>query len=499
LTDHDRKMSLLKPIIVSNRLPIKLERIEGKWQVLPGSGGLVTALAPVLRDSKSSWVGWPGAAWNEELKDLLAKSTAETGYQLQTVDLTDEDITGFYRGFSNESLWPLFHDLLDHCNFDTAHWETYQKVNYKFAAAAARTVGEEDFIWVQDYHLIMVGHFLNEMGFKNRSAFFLHIPFPPKDIFVRLPWRQELIEAMLEYRLLGFQTERDRRNFIHCLRHLLPNAHISHHTKYPFIRYEDKVTRIGAFPISIDFRYFNNFAGSKEVADAAWYIHERLPNQKIILGVDRLDYTKGICRRMIAFEDCLHRYPELKEKLTLVQIVVPSRTDVSEYQQMKRRIDEEVGRINSRFTRRGWMPIHYIYTSLSQTELIGYYKASEIALITPLKDGMNLVAKEYCASCIDDIGVLILSEFAGAASRLDVGAVLVNPYNLEEVADAIYHAYYMDIDEQKNRMRKLRGEIRKNDVFRWVDQFIRSFHYSDDPRRPERKGVSAAVSAVPDS
>lgn len=488
-----KKTTNLRPILVSNRLPVKVEFIDGEWKILPGSGGLVTALAPVLKDSKGIWVGWPGAIVSEEVSQLLEWEAEAIGYQLETVDLSEAEVDGYYRGFSNGAIWPLFHDLLDHCNFETSHWESYQRANYKFAVAVATKATDKDLIWVQDYHLMMVGYFLDEMGFRDRTAFFLHIPFPPKDIFIKLPWRQEIMEALLSYRLIGFQTERDRRNFIHCLKHLLPSAQVSHHTKYPFVRYDKHVTRIGAFPISIDFRYFNDLAKSQEVADAAWFIHERYQNQKIILGVDRLDYTKGIPRRLLAFENCLERYPELNEKIILVQIVVPSRMKVPEYQQMKRQIDEIVGRINSRFTRRGWMPIHYIYSTLNRVELLGYYKASEIALITPLKDGMNLVAKEYCASCIDDTGVLILSEFAGAASRMDVGAILVNPYNLEEVADAIFRAYYMDIDEQKERLRKLRGEIRKNNVFRWVDQFIRSFSFTEDSKKINAGKIAPTV------
>jgi len=498
LTPQLKKISDLKPILVSNRLPIKIENEDDKWRLSPGSGGLVTALAPVLKNHEGFWIGWPGAEINSDVEELLRESNSEVGYDLGTVNLSEEEVDGFYRGFSNGALWPLFHDLLDHCTFDSANWEIYQKVNYKFARAVAENAGDSNFIWVQDYHLMLVGFFLNEMGFRDRAAFFLHVPFPPKDIFIKLPWRQEILEALLAYRLIGFQTERDRRNFIHCVRHLIPAAQLSHHRKYPFIRYENRTSRIGAFAISIDFNQFNNSAKSKEVNDTAWFIHEKYPNQKIVLGVDRLDYTKGIPHRLLAFENLLERYPELKEKIVLTQIIVPSRTEVPEYQQMKSQIDEMVGRINSKLTTRGWVPIHYIYGSLSQNELLGYYKASEIALITPLKDGMNLVAKEYCACCYDDVGVLILSEFAGAASRLHVGAILVNPYNLEEVADSIYHAYYMDIDEQKKRMRKLRAEIRRNNVFKWVDQFVKSFNYTPDDRKSGRAEEADSLAVTTD-
>lgn len=480
MTNRVNNIEKLRPIIASNRLPIKLERVDDEWHILNGTGGLVTALAPVLRNNNGIWVGWPGAPVNDELEILLQSNATDIGYQLKIVDLTEEEIDRFYRGFANEALWPLFHDLIDHCGFDIKHWETYQQVNYKFAKAIADVASDSRLIWVQDYHLIMAGYFLREMGFTDNTAFFLHIPFPPQDIFMRLPWRLEILEAMLCYGLIGFQTERDRRNFIRCVKSLLPEAQVSQRRKYQTIKYEDQVSRIGAFPISIDYAGFNDDAKSKDVNDAAWYFHESFPDQKIIVGIDRLDYTKGIPHRLLAFENCLERYPELRRKITLVEVVVPSRMEVPEYQTMKKQIDEMVGRINGRFTESGWIPIHYIFGTLSRSELLGCYKASEIALITPLKDGMNLVAKEYCAAHVDDLGTLILSEFAGAASRLNCGAILVNPYNVIEVADAIFRAYIMDPNEQKIRMRKMRSEVRRNNVFRWVEQFVAAIEFDDE-------------------
>ncbi len=493
-----KKISELKPIIVSNRLPIKLEMVDGKWEIQEGSGGLITALAPVLKNNNGTWVGWPGGPVNDELKNFLNAQADDIGYHLSPVEITEEEIIGYYRGFSNQSIWPLLHDLLGMCNFQTDHWESYQRVNYKFAKAVAETSSGNDFIWIQDYHLMLVGHFLSEMGIKDRAAYFLHIPFPPKDIFLKLPWRQEIMEALLHYHLVGFQTERDRRNFISCLKYLMPSAKISHHRKYPFIRYQGNTTRIGAFPISIDFKQFRDLAKSKEVSDSAWYTHEKYPNQKLILGVDRLDYTKGIPHRLLAFENCLKRYPELREKITLIQLVVPSRSKVQQYKDMKRQIDELVGRINSQFGRHGWNPINYMFTTLPKPELLGLYKAAEIALITPLKDGMNLVSKEFCASSVEDKGVLILSEFAGSADQLKDGAILVNPYNIEEVGDAIFQAFYMSEEEQVSRMQKMRRSVMKYDVHRWVDQFIDVYQYSADEQQvsgkkadqPEPAGVN---------
>ncbi len=256
------------------------------------------------------------------------------------------------------------------------------------------------------------------------------------------------------------------------MRRLFPGTIVRGPQRYQIIEHNGKVTRVGAFPISIDFEAFHQLASSHEVAEQAWYIHERLPERKLVLGVDRLDYTKGIVERLKAFETLLEKYPALRTKINLIQVVVPSRTTVEEYQTMKRTIEEMVGRINGRFTCYDWVPIHYIYRSLSRIELSAYYRTSEIALITPLKDGMNLIAKEYCASKVDTNGVLILSEFAGAAQQLGKYSLLVNPFNAEEVADQIYTAYTMSREEQMNRMRRLRAEVRKNTIFTWVEQFL---------------------------
>ncbi len=463
-----------KILIVSNRLPVRISREEGQISVKPGSGGLVTALAPVLRDRGGTWVGWDGDPMGQAPKDLLEKHSIIAGYQLKPISLTEKEIDGHYHGFSNETLWPLFHDLLGHCRFSRQNWNTYRQVNRKFAEFVASEAEPEDLIWVHDYHLLLVARYLEELGVRARKAFFLHIPFPPWDLFMRLPWRTEIIHSLLAYDVLGFQTERDRRNFIRCVRTCFPASRLKGRPHNQSIDYSGKQINLDAFPISIDYEAFNRLASSEEVAEKAWLIHERLPDRKLVLGVDRLDYTKGIPERLEAFEVLLEKYPEMRGKVTLVQIAVPSRTDVPEYQLMKENIDRTVGRINGRYTGQGWVPIHYIYRNLSRPELVSYYRTCEIALITPLKDGMNLVAKEYCASCVENLGVLILSEFAGAAVTLRRGALLVNPYNVEHVADQIFEACQMSRAEQQRRMSQLRREIRRNDVFRWVDSFLQA-------------------------
>ncbi|MCK5421869.1 MAG: trehalose-6-phosphate synthase [Deltaproteobacteria bacterium] len=459
-------------VIVSNRLPVRITQTGKKPQLIPGSGGLVTAMAPVLRNRGGKWIGWDGDKSGKSHKKLFKKETTGIGYSLIPISLTPQEVEQYYEGFSNATLWPLFHDFLDRSQFQPENWHTYCSVNRKFARTVAENSDEDDLIWVHDYHLLLVGKYLAELGVKRKTSLFIHIPFPPWDLFMRLPWGKEIIAGILSHDLVGFQTERDRWNFVRCLRRLFPCAIVSGPQRNQLIEHDGKITRIGAFPISIDFEGFDQLASSKEVADEAWYIHERMPGRKLVLGVDRLDYTKGILERLKAFEILLEKHSDLRDKINFIQVVVPSRVDVKEYQEMKCTIDETVGRINGRFTYHDWVPIYYIYRALSRTELVAYYRTSEIALITPLKDGMNLVAKEYCASSVETDGVLILSEFAGAAPQLGKSSLLVNPFNVEAVADKIYMAFHMPEGERKSRMRRLRAEVRRNNIFRWVEHFL---------------------------
>jgi trehalose 6-phosphate synthase len=294
-----------------------------------------------------------------------------------------------------------------------------------------------------------------------------------------LPWKDQLIRSLLAYDLLGFQTLRDRRNFVNTATSLLSEVEVvSRKRHYDVLQFEGRTLRVGHFPISIDFDEFDNGARSKEVEDAAWYLHENLRGRQLMLGVDRLDYTKGIPERFLAFERALEKYPELITNISLMQLVVPSRTLVPDYQNLKETLDQLAGRINARFGKPEWNPIYYVYRTLGRTQLLARYRTSEIALITPLRDGMNLVAKEYCASSVENNGVLILSEFAGAADQLGKGALLVNPYDIESTADAIYQAYVMESAERLRRMKLLRNEVRRHDVHYWLDSFTQSLYSS---------------------
>ncbi|MDD3643434.1 MAG: trehalose-6-phosphate synthase [Candidatus Krumholzibacteria bacterium] len=461
-------------VIASNRLPFVLERLGDSWRSTPGSGGLVTALAPVLRDRGGLWVGWPGIVGDVDLSPPMAYLSRNAGFTMQPVSMSQEELEMYYRGLSNEVLWPLFHDLQSYCNFEPAYWKAYLSINRRFASVIRDSTLPGDFVWVHDYHLICVASELRAMGVSSSLGFFLHIPFPPLDIFVKLPWRTEILRALLDFDLIGFQTARDRRNFMHCLRTFVRDLTVEGKGQVVTVSVPGRTVRVGYFPISIDYDEFSLGARSEEVSETAWYIHEKIPEGKIVLGVDRLDYTKGIRYRLRAFDHLLREHPDLRGRITLVQIVVPSRRDIPMYRDLKIEIERLVGEINGRFTVSGWVPIHYLHRSLDRRELLAYYRTAEIALITPLKDGMNLVAKEYCAANTELTGALILSEFAGAAPQLQRGALLVNPYDIEEVAGALFRAWSMDAEERRERMNRMQQTIQRYDIYWWVDSFLRA-------------------------
>jgi trehalose 6-phosphate synthase len=478
-------------VVVSNRLPFTFKRDgAGAWHAEPGGGGLVTALLPVLRDRGGMWIGWPGAAGKTaELDAALAAAGADAGYTLAGVPLTAHEMDKFYLGFSNEIIWPLFHDLQSLCNFDPEYWRTYCEVNGKFADVVKTHTRPGDFVWIHDYHLMNVAAELRRRGVQSRLGFFLHIPFPSPDLFLKLPWRLTLLQALLEFDLLGFQTVRDRRNFVQCARLLAKEVQIEGRGQVMAAHVGKREVRIGAFPISIDYAAFQRRAASPEVTAKAQELHRLLPERKLILGIDRLDYTKGIPLRLKAFENLLERHPKLRERVSMIQVVVPSREDIPEYHRLRSEIEQLVGHINGRFARPGgWVPIWYEYRNLSRLELLAYYRAAHIALITPLKDGMNLVAKEYCTCSIEEDCVLILSEFAGAASQLYRGALLVNPYDIEGVADALRFAVDMAPAERQARMKRMRSSIREYDVFWWVDSFLRAAITKDLRAFPQPEG-----------
>ena len=454
-------------VIVSNRLPITIERREGECRATPSSGGLVTALHPVVSSRRSVWIGWPGAGESREeiVKAVRAASTPQL--TLTPVFLTEKEKKDYYVGFANEILWPLFHDLPSRCCFLPRYWEAYETANRKFAQAVSVQAGEGDPVWVHDYHLIVVGRELRRMRGDLQLLYFHHIPFPPPEIFNKLPARDQLLSALLAYDRVGFQTRRDRRNFIACVRERMRGVRVRR-SGADLVKIENDggATEVGVYPISINFAEFSALGSEPRVLAQAESIRAHLP-EFILLGVDRLDYTKGVPERLRAYRLFLERHPEMHRRVVLVQVTVPSREQIPSYVETRTTVERMVSEINGEFGTAQWTPIHYVHRSLSRSHLVAHYRAANAMLITSLKDGMNLVAKEFCAARSDEQGVLVLSEFAGAARELGRAALLVNPCDAEQTAAAIEAALRIAPTEQKKRMRLLRDHVRRNDVHKW--------------------------------
>lgn len=458
-------------IVVSNRLPITVELECDTLKPQPSCGGLVSALAPIMRESGGCWVGWTGTAYDAALAESVKGWCVAQSPFLEPVFLTTAEIACYYRGFANEIIWPLFHGLPSRCQFGSNYWNAYCQVNEKFARAVDRVSRDGDLVWVQDYHLMMLADALRTSGFLHRLAYFHHIPFPPVDVFETLPWRVEVLRALMRFNVIGFQTERDRKNFVASLRYCFSGVRVVQIGKQLMVRVAGACATIGTYPISVDYQELAREASEHTVECAATAIRSELAGVRIILGVDRLDYTKGIPERLTAFETFLKANRDMHGKLSMIQIVVPSREDIPEYTQLKLRIEVLVSRINGEYGRPGWVPIHYFYRSIRRSELLAFYRAADIAMVTPLKDGMNLIAKEFCASRIDNRGVLVLSEFAGAADELRQGAILVNPHDTDKVASVLGSALRMEQGEQRRRMEIMRSHIQEHDVFHWSRAF----------------------------
>ncbi|MFU8804384.1 MAG: alpha,alpha-trehalose-phosphate synthase (UDP-forming) [Bradymonadaceae bacterium] len=486
--------------IVSNRLPIVMQCTDGGWHIEPGSGGLVQAMTPILERLGGRWVGWPGIAaedgngWHPELE----KISEEHKYALDPVLLTHDEIEGFYAGFSNSVIWPLFHGFADRCDFDPEFHRIYLEVNEKFARTISEKAGQDDFLWIHDYHLIETGRLLREHGQRGELAFFLHIPFPSMENFGKLPWRQGILESLLSYDLIGFQTERDLRNFLQCIERLDGRLELeAQQEDMVWIRRGGHTIRAGFFPIGMHFSEFSHRASTAQVASRVEELREEIGPYKILLGIDRLDYTKGLIHRLEAFECALEEHPDLLEEVVFFQLVVPSRENVPEYQLLKQDFDRIVGRINGRFSTASWQPIRYLYNTVSPEELAALYRMASVAVVTPLRDGMNLVAKEYCACQVDETGVLLLSEFAGAAAQLGKGALLINPYDLKATAAGIHRAITMPQDERIARMRGLRQVVRSTDVFWWANRFVQAALSDEIPKTAARTNTYRARSVYP--
>jgi len=456
-------------IVVSNRLPVVVEGgSEAEVILRESSGGLVSALKAVFRKHPGAWIGWPGTSANEY---RLAPWPSRPEMELIPVFLNEREFQDFYCGFSNEIIWPLFHDLQSRCNFDPSYWKAYVEVNQRFTQAILKHASAGDVVWVHDYHLALVGSMLHEKACELNTVYFQHIPFPSLDIFEKLPWGRQILESMCAFKVIGFQTDRDLNNFVACVRNMAVGR-VHKWADEIVIEHHLGTSSAGAYPISVDFDSFATEAGSLEVEQKLAAMREEFNGKKVVLGIDRLDYTKGIPERLRSFARALELYPELRKTVSLVQVLVPSRESIPKYQDLKTEVERLVSEINGRFSRGGWVPIHFLYRHLERPELLAYYRLADAALITPLKDGMNLISKEYCAADIDEDGVLIISRFAGAATDLGGQALCVNPNDYDQVAGQLRAALSMSSHERRNRMRNLRAHIREFNVDHWIESYL---------------------------
>lgn len=452
-------------VLVSNGEPYKhvFENEELRQKKL--AGGLTTGLDPLMQEENGIWIAWGRGEADFEVVDHENKIKVpnEQGYTLKRVKLSQAEKDGFYYGFSNEVMWPISHTFISKANYKEEYWQCYQQVNKKYADSIKEELQEEDLVWIHDYHLALVPGFLKSTSAK--ISMFWHIPWPAWEAFRTIPWRQEILEGMLASDFLAFHTDLFVYNFLNCAKKI--GAEVNFSTKE--IYYQGSKTKIESIPLGIDYQKFNNLAQDEEYLKEASVIKENYKTEKLVFAVDRLDYTKGIEERLEGIERFFEKYPQFKGKVTFVQRVAPSRTGIEEYQSMKERIEKKVAEINGKYQKDQWQPIKYFYGSVPQKELLPYYKAADLGLITASIDGMNLVAKEYLA--VQDSGVLLLSEFAGAAEYLD-NAIKVNPYNVKELAAGIYQGLKMSESEKRQRLKVAQTDLKKYDINWWRDHFL---------------------------
>jgi trehalose 6-phosphate synthase len=448
-------------ILVANRLP--LARAQGRWR--PSSGGLVTALTPVVDRVGGSWIGW-----DEDAAGVPSRVDG-LNCDLHAVDLEPELVDGYYHGFTNRTLWPLFHDLVVQPVIDRSWWRSYETVTRRFADAVERVVSASPVpptVWIQDYHLLLLPQFVRERFPDLRIGVFLHTPFPAPELFARLPWREALLGGMLAADSVGFHTAQYRDNFLRTVQRVFPSAQVLGDS---VIREDGRRVRALVHPISIDTEDFAALARSEATDLEVASLKAQFGDRKVFLGVDRLDYTKGIRHRLESFELLLAARPDLRGRFVFVQIAVPSRDDVEEYQRLRTQVETEVGRINGRFTEPGQdVPVHYLHRSIDRTRLAAYYRVADVMCVTPLKDGMNLVAKEFVTvrDATDGDGVLILSEFCGTAHEFGHAAIRCNPFDVEGLAMLLATALDLDEDDRRGRIARMAQVVRDSDVFRWV-------------------------------
>jgi trehalose 6-phosphate synthase len=450
-------------VVVANRLPVdRVEAPDGTMTWRPSPGGLVTALEPVLRRHHGAWIGWPGG----DVEDL--DPFEQDGLTLVPVPLSGDEIEEYYEGFSNGTLWPLYHDVIVAPEFHREWWDAYVRVNQRFAQRAADLAARDAVVWIHDYQLQLAPQMLRELRPDLRIGFFLHIPFPPTELFMQLPWRRRIIEGLLGADLVGFQVPANAANFARLVRSLT-----GHKTHRDMVRLPDERTvRARAFPISIDSEGLVELSRSPETEARAKELRDEVGNpERVLLGVDRLDYTKGIRQRLRAFGELLRDGDITVDDAVFIQVATPSRERVEQYRVLRDDIERLVGNINGDYGRIGTPAINYMHTSFSRNEMAALFRAADVMVVTPLRDGMNLVAKEYVACRFQDDGALLLSEFAGAAAELKQ-AYLINPYDINGLKEILLNTMSADPRDVQKRMRAMRRYVLEHDIDRWAAEFL---------------------------
>ena len=465
-------------VIVSNRLPVGIQLEDNNIEIKPNVGGLATGMRSVSKKYESLWIGWSGL-FPEDLTLEMRKKTeaALKKEKCLPVYIGREEIEKYYLGFSNRTIWPLFHYFPQYTEYYQEFWESYVAINKRFASIISEHLRKDDMLWIHDYHLLLLPKMIKDKFPAIPVGFFLHIPFPSYEVFRILPWRNEIIEGMLGADLIGFHTFDYERHFLSSVRRLL-----GYDIEFNRINLHTRMARADAFPMGIDYDRFHEAAVEHRARKTGEKLEGQLeierffstsPDRKLILSIDRLDYSKGIPNRLYAFERFLNKYPEYQGKVTLVMLAVPSRDEVEQYQLIKKEVDELVGRINGAYATINWTPVWYFYRFLPFEELIDLYTSSEIGLVTPVRDGMNLVAKEFIATKTDGRGVLIISEMAGASKEMGE-AIHINPNSVDEMADAILQALEMPEEEQKRRIDTLQERLKRYDIDKWAGDFMDS-------------------------
>ena len=448
-------------IVISNRVSAPTSEGGSGAQ-----GGLAVALSAALREYRGLWFGWSGDRIEEFTGDINFQRAH--GVTTATIDLEEQDVDEYYNGYANRTLWPLFHYRIDLAEYDRSFAGGYERVNERFAGTVAPLIEPEDLVWVHDYHLIPLGSQLRDKGIKNRMGFFLHIPWPPSRLLVSLPFHEGLVLSLLAYDVIGFQTEEWLESFRHYVERELGGRCDADGT----IHVGKRSVHAAAYPIGIDYKEFSEAANSEPAREAFGRLKESATGRRTIIGVDRLDYSKGLEERFLGYRRFLEEHQDCRGKVFMLQIAPPSRGEVATYEEIREGLDELSGRINGEFAEVDWVPIRYVNQGYPREDLAGFYRAADIALITPLRDGMNLVAKEYVAAQDpEDPGVLILSRFAGAALQLK-DAILVNPYSKEEISDAILQAIHMPKEERVRRWQAMIESVRDEDVVAWRHAFV---------------------------